>query len=121
MPDDFGRRFVTFALVGAASTVVSLAVFLATIDAIGPILANLVAVSATFVANAWAHARFTERRARPRWARALALFAGSLAITSAALAVVDAATSNTSAQVAVLVATWWLAAVARFIVLGGTK
>ena len=121
MPDDFGRRFVTFALIGVASTVASLAVFLATRGAIGPILANVVAVSATFVANAWANARYTERRARPRWARALALFAGSLAITSASLALVGAATSSAGAQVAVLVATWWLAAVARFTLLGGTQ
>ena len=118
LANDFGRRFVSFSLIGAASTAVSLALFLATHDAIGPIAANVVAVTATFVANAWANARYTERRSRPRWARPFALYAGSIATTSAALALVGAVTTSLAVQVAVLVATWSLAAVARFIVIG---
>ncbi|HEV7524859.1 MAG TPA: glycosyltransferase [Acidimicrobiia bacterium] len=116
LANDFGRRFVAFALIGAASTAVSLAVFLLSHNVLGPIGANALAVSATFVANAWAHARYTEQRARPRWARAASLYAGSIVVTSAALALVDASTSSLAAQVAVLVATWSLAAVARFFV-----
>jgi glycosyltransferase involved in cell wall biosynthesis len=116
LANDFGRRFVAFALIGAASTAVSLAVFLLSHNVLGPIGANALAVSATFVANAWAHARYTEQRSRPRWARAASLYAGSIVVTSAALALVDASTSSLAAQVAVLVATWSLAAVARFFV-----
>ncbi len=56
LTDDFGRRFVSFASIGTASTAVSLALFLSTRATIGPIAANLVAVTATFVANAWANA-----------------------------------------------------------------
>ena len=89
LANDFGRRFVAFSLIGVASTAVSLALFLLTYDAIGAIAANVVAVTATFVANAWANARYTERRSRPRWARAFALYAGSIVATSAALALVD--------------------------------
>ena len=96
----------------------SLAVFLATYRAIGAIAANVVAVTATFIANAWANARYTERRPRPQWARAFALYAGSIIATSAALAVVATVTTSLAVQVTVLVLTWLLAAGARFIVLG---
>jgi len=121
LANDFGRRFVAFSLIGAASTAVSLALFLATHAAIGPIAANAVAVTATFVANAWANARYTEHRARPRWARSLAFYAGSIASTSAALALVSAVTASLGVQVAVLVATWSLAAVVRFVMTGDAR
>jgi putative flippase GtrA len=121
LSDDFGRRVVSFSLIGAASTAVSLVVFLLTRESIGPIGANVAAVTATFVANAWAHARYTERRSRPRWARSLALYAGAIASTSAALALVDAVTTSLTAQVAVLLATWSSAAVARFVVIGRSR
>jgi glycosyltransferase involved in cell wall biosynthesis len=120
LSNDFGRRFVSFSLIGAASTAVSLALFLSTQGLIGPIGANVFAVTATFVANAWANARYTERRARPRWARSFAFYAGSVVSTSAALALVDAVTTSLRAQVAVLVVTWSLAAVARFVI-GGAR
>ena len=121
LPNDFGRRFVSFSVIGIASTAVSLALFLLTYSALGPIAANVVAVTATFVANAWANARYTERRSRPRWARSFALFAASIAATTAALLVVDAATPNLAVRVAVLVATWSAAAVARFAVIGSSR
>jgi putative flippase GtrA len=119
--DDFGRRFVSFALIGTASTAVSLALFVSTRDAIGPIAANLVAVTATFVANAWANARYTERRPRPLWARSFAVYAGSVAATSVALALVDATTPVAAAQLAVLITTWALAAGARFCLIGNAR
>jgi glycosyltransferase involved in cell wall biosynthesis len=118
LANDFGRRFVAFALIGLASTSVSLAVFLSTYGAIGPVAANIVALTATFVGNAWANARYTERRPRPRWVPAFALYFGSLAVTSISLAFVAAVTTSFAAQLAVLVVTWSLAAVARFILVG---
>jgi glycosyltransferase involved in cell wall biosynthesis len=121
MANDFGRRFVSFSLIGAASTAISLTLFLSMQRSIGPIAANVAAVTATFVANAWANARYTERRSHPRWARAFAFYIASIASTSAALALVDAVTANLAAQVAVLVATWSLAAVARFVVMGSSR
>ena len=121
LANDFGRRFVAFSLIGAASTAVSLALFLSTHDALGPIAANVVAVTATFVANAWANARYTERRLIPRWARSFAFYAGSIAATSAALALVAASTTNLGVQIVVLVATWSLAAGVRFVVIGNSR
>jgi len=121
LTNDFGRRFVAFSLIGVVSTSVSLAVFLLTHAAVGAVAANIVAVTATFVANAWANARYTERRARPRWVRAFGLYGVSILATSVALALVDAATASLGVQVAVLVATWSLAAVARFMVIGTSR
>ncbi len=108
--DDFGRRIVSFALVGAASTAVSLALFLAWRVPLGPVLANICAVSATFVANTWLHARMSSRaRGRPRWARALGVYGGSLVLTTLALYAVD----GLPAELAVLALTWTAATVAR--------
>jgi putative flippase GtrA len=119
--DDFGRRFVTFAAVGAASTAISLVLFLLLRVPLGPVPANAVAVTATFVANTWAHARYTARHHRPRWRRALAVYAGSLAMTSAALGLVVAAGGGLAAQLITLVVTWSLATVARFLGLGAAR
>jgi len=121
LPDDFGRRFVSFALIGAASTAVSLAIFLLTRGALGAVAANALAVSATFVGNAWANTRYTQRRARPHWGRAFGLYFLSLASTTVALALVDAAGYGLGAEVAVLLASWSLLAVARFAALGGAR
>jgi glycosyltransferase involved in cell wall biosynthesis len=119
--DDFGRRFVSFALIGMASTAISLALFLALRVPIGAVAANLVAVTATFVANTWAHARHLSLHGRPRWARAFGVYVGSLALTSGALALVVIAGGGLVAQLATLVATWSLATLARFVVIGGTR
>jgi len=121
LANDFGRRFVSFSLIGAASTAVSLALFLAMHVAIGPIGANIVASTTTFVANAWANARYTEHRARPRWARSVAFYLGSLVSTSAALVLVGAVTTNLGVQIAVLIVTWSMAAVVRFVAIGGSR
>ena len=48
---------MSFGLIGAASTLVSLVLFLLLRAPLGPIGANFVAVSATFLANTWANAR----------------------------------------------------------------
>jgi putative flippase GtrA len=116
--DDLGRRFVTFASIGAASTAISLVVFLLLRAPLGPVGANALAVTATFVANTWAHARYTARHTRPRWSQALAVYAASLTLTSVALGIVVAVGGGLAAQLATLVATWSLATVARFLGLG---
>jgi glycosyltransferase involved in cell wall biosynthesis len=121
LSNDFGRRFVTFSSIGIVSTAVSFLLFLATHNAVGAVGANVIAVTATFLGNAWANARYTERRARPLWARSFALYAGSIAATSAALALVDHFTANLGVQIVVLIATWSLAAVARFVLIGGSR
>jgi glycosyltransferase involved in cell wall biosynthesis len=118
LEDDFGRRFVTFALIGAASTVVSLVLFLALRLPLGAIAANAVAVTATFLANTWAHARYTAGRQRPHWWRAFGVYAGSLALTSFALALVAVAGGGLVAQLAVLLVTWSVATSVRFLTIG---
>jgi putative flippase GtrA len=121
LADDFGRRFVSFALIGAASTAVSLSLFLLTRSALGAAGANAVAVTATFVGNAWANARYTQRRTRPRWRRAGAVYLLSITATTAALACVHAITASMAAELAVLLASWSLMAVARFAALGSSR
>jgi glycosyltransferase involved in cell wall biosynthesis len=114
--DDFGRRLVLFGLIGLVSTAVSLVLFLLLRNTLGVVAANAVAVTATFVGNTWANARFTARRSAPNWLGAVALYAGSLCLTSVALLLVDAGGGGVAAQIAVLAATWMLAAVARLVV-----
>ena len=89
------------------STVVSLVLFLLLRGALGAVGANAVAVSATFVANTWANARFTLRVHRPRWRPPVAIYVGSLALTSAALAARRLRSAAASrAELVVLVVTW---------------
>jgi putative flippase GtrA len=117
LEDDFGRRLVRFATIGTVSTLVSLALFLLTRDALGSIGANAFAVSATFLGNTWANARLTVGRRRPNWRLAGAVYAGSLAISSAALVLVAWAGGGVAAEVAVLVVTWLAVAIGRFALL----
>jgi glycosyltransferase involved in cell wall biosynthesis len=113
LDDDFGRRLVTFGLIGAVSTVVSLVLFLLLRSALGPVGANAVAVSATFMVNTWANARLTLRVHRPRWARSCAIYLGSLALTSAALVLVDALGGGLEAELLSLAITWSAATAGR--------
>ena len=113
LEDDFGRRLVVFSAIGCVSTCVSLALFLLLHGAIGAVWANAVAVTATFVANTWANARFTARRSGARWPSALALYVGTLALTTCALLVVAALGGGIGADIAVLVATWSIGSFAR--------
>jgi len=121
LTDDFGRRFVTFASIGAASSTISLALFLLLRAPIGAVAANAAAVTATFLANTWAHARYTVRHARPRWFRAFSVYAGSLALTSGVLTLVVSAGGGLVEQIAALLLTWSAATAARFVVIGGTR
>jgi putative flippase GtrA len=117
LADDFGRRLVTFGAVGALSTLVSLVLFLLLRAPLGPVGANFVAVSATFLANTWAHARITMRVERPRWRQAFLLYVASLALTSAALLAVEAVDGGVVLTVVVLLVTWTIAAVGRLVLM----
>jgi putative flippase GtrA len=122
LEDDFGRRTVSFVLIGVASTLVSLVLFLLLRGALGPVGANAVAVSATFLANTWANARVTMRTTRPRWAQSFALYVGSLALTSTTLIAVDLAGDGLAAELVALALTWTIAALLRFAVIArGTR
>jgi putative flippase GtrA len=119
LADDFGRQVATFALVGAMSTAVSLAVFLALRGSVGAIVANVIAVLTTTVANSWANRRYTFGRygSQGRWLHYLAsitiLFAG-LAFATIGLALVGDALGP---QLAVIAVVWSLTALARFALL----
>jgi putative flippase GtrA len=117
--DDFGRRLVTFGTIGAISTAVSLVLFVLLRPAVGPLWANLAAMAATFAANSWANARFTARRRRVHWGRATATFGASLALSTAALLVAEALAVPTAVEVAVLLASWLAASLARLAVIDG--
>ena len=79
--DDFGRRLVTFGLIGAISTTVSLVLFLLLQSTVGVFASNLIALSATFAANSWANARLTARRRHVQWARAFFVFIAALILS----------------------------------------
>jgi glycosyltransferase involved in cell wall biosynthesis len=113
--DDSSHRLVTFALIGAASTAVSLVLFLLLRGPLGAVGANAVAVSATFLANTWANARLTLRVERPRWGRATLVYVTSLVLTSAALVAVDAVGGGLTAELLALACTWTLATVGRLV------
>jgi putative flippase GtrA len=117
LTDDFGRRVVTFAAVGIASTAVSLGLFIWLRGPLGAVAANAVAVSATFVANTWLHARITVR-GRPRWRVAAAVYLGSLAATTVALLIVEALGGGLAAELLALAVTWTAATAFRFALQG---
>jgi glycosyltransferase involved in cell wall biosynthesis/putative flippase GtrA len=113
LEDDFGRSFVSFAVVGTLSTLASIALFLLTRNALGAVAANAFAVSATFLANTWAHARFTARTRRPNWRVAFAIYAASLVLTSVALVVVEVRGGGLAAELVAIGVTYALATVCR--------
>jgi glycosyltransferase involved in cell wall biosynthesis len=116
--DDFGRQTVSFVLIGLLSGIISLGLFFALRDQLGPIWANIIAFTATTVGNNWAHRRWTFRRrgAEGRWwhiATSTIVFLITVTLSSIGLAAVQ---GNSSAEVAVLLVTWGLAGLVRFIV-----
>jgi putative flippase GtrA len=113
LDDDFGRSIVSFAVVGMLSTLASLALFLLTRNALGAVGANALAVSATFLANTWAHARFTCHTSRPQWRSAFTIYLSSLALTSIALLAVGVAGGGLTAELVAIGATYALATVCR--------
>ncbi|MDO8362894.1 MAG: glycosyltransferase [Actinomycetota bacterium] len=121
--DDFGRQLVVFGKIGAASTVVSLLLFLWLRGSTGAVAANLIAVGATALGNTWANRRYTfgYRGARERgrhYMGGVAISLASLGLSSLALAnVPDPSGGASLAQVLVLLVTWTVATIARFALL----
>jgi glycosyltransferase involved in cell wall biosynthesis/putative flippase GtrA len=118
LADDMGRGFVAFAVVGGLSTLVSLLIFLGLREPIGPIAANWVALTATFVANTWANWHWTVGRrdgARRQWLGALVIYVAAGVLGGIALAFVDAVGGGLAAELLALLVTWSAATVARFL------
>lgn len=119
LTEDFGRQTVTFALIGAVATAVSLLVFLVLRDPLGAVWANVVGFSLTVVGNSWANRRWTfrSRSDTGRWRRRLVtvgIFATTLLGTSIA---VSAVAGDLSQELTVLFVAWLIAAVVRFALL----
>jgi glycosyltransferase involved in cell wall biosynthesis len=117
--DDFGRQTVSFAIIGLASTLISLALFLLLRDQVGPLWANFIALTATAFGNSWANRRWTFRRrtgAGGWWhaVGALVLFTVTLVVSTAGLLIVR---GNTTAELVMLLVTWGLAGLVRFTLL----
>ena len=120
--DDMGRQMVSFVLVGLVSTTVSLLLFLLFAQWVHPIWANVIALAATAVANAWANRRFTfGHRSRIDRARhytsAAAMFVTAVVVSSGALALTLWAGGGRFAQSLTLIGAWALTAVGRFALL----
>lgn len=116
-----GRQVAVFGLIGAASTAVSAAIFLAGRDALGAVLANLVAVTSTVAVNAWANRRFTfGRRGRlgrsGDYLRAGVVHLVGLVISTVVLVAIGP--TGRGVELLALLVTWSLTTVARFSVLG---
>ena len=120
LADDFGRRLVSFGLIGALSTMASLLLFFLVRGSIGAVAANALAITATFAMNTWLNARYTVRVGRPHWRRAVAIYLGALTLTSGALAVVQALHGGPTAEVVTVGLTWALSSVVRFVLLERT-
>jgi putative flippase GtrA len=121
--DDMGRQLVVFGLIGALSTAVSLVVFLLTRSVLGAVLADVLAVSVTVVANTWAHRRHTFGRQGTGRVQdvvtAAAVWAGGVALSTAALVLVVAAGGGLGLELLALAATWSLTSFVRFALLRG--
>jgi putative flippase GtrA len=120
--EDMGRQLVSFGAVGLVSTTVSLLLFLALRETVHPIWANVIALAATALANAWANRRFTfGHRSRVDRGRhylgAATMFFTAVAVSSAALAVTLWLDGGIVAQAITLVAAWLLTAAGRFALL----
>ncbi len=120
--DDMGRRLITFATVGAVSTLVSLVLFLWLRAPLGPVPAVVVALGATAAGNSWAHRRWTlGRRGRAGLARHAVLSGGialvGIAMSALALAAVGAAGGTLVAELVVLAVVWSATTALRLVLL----
>ncbi|MCU1361988.1 MAG: glycosyltransferase, partial [Ilumatobacteraceae bacterium] len=120
--EDMGRQVVSFIAVGVVSTAVSLALFLVLHEFMHPVVANVVALTATAIGNAWANRRFTfghrSRVDRGRhYIAAASMLLTAIAVSSGALALTLWAGGDIVAQSLTLIVAWGLTAVARFALL----
>ncbi|HEX6785639.1 MAG TPA: GtrA family protein, partial [Acidimicrobiales bacterium] len=119
LADDMGRQLVSFGLVGAVSTAVSLALFVLLRAPLGVAGATVLALGATAFGNLWANRRWTfgRRDATGRlryYARSGLVLAVGMAVSAGLLTAVAAAGGNLPAELATLFLTWSLTMLARF-------
>jgi putative flippase GtrA len=122
LDDDFGRRVVSFALIGTLSTAITLALFLALRGPIGSLAAVVVALAATTAGNSWAHRRYSVGRRsgnglqRHVWSSG-ALALATIALSVVALIVVEARGGGVAAEVGALLLVWAITTPVRIAVL----
>jgi putative flippase GtrA len=108
-PAGTGSELVSFATVGAVSTVAYLVLFLALRGPLGDYAANVVALTATMIANTTAHRRWTFGRMaagrRREWARAAVVHLAGLALTTGAIAAAQAVDGASTTSLVVLLLT----------------
>ena len=119
LADDMGRQLVSFGLVGAVSTAVSLLLFVLLRAPLGVVGATVVALGATAFGNLWANRRWTfgRRDATGRfryYARSGLVLLAGMAVSVGLLALVAAAGGGLVAELATLFLTWSLTMLARF-------
>jgi putative flippase GtrA len=120
--DDFGRRIVSFATVGAVSTLVSLMLYLVFRQRMDAGLANALAVGATALGNTWANRRYTFGVRGPRhrgrhYAAGIAAFVAGLALSSGAVQAAAASGAGRAVELVTLVVAWAAATALRYGVL----
>ena len=125
-PVGLRRQVARFAVIGVASTLAYIALYLLLRGGAGAQAANAIALVATAVANTAANRRVTFGvRGRSRWARhqvqGLGVFAIGLGLTSGSLALLHAATASPgrALEVSALVLANAGATLARFVLLRG--
>jgi putative flippase GtrA len=119
LADDMGRQLVSFGLVGAVSTAVSLVLFALLRAPLGVAGATVLALGATAFGNLWANRRWTfgRRDASGRlrsYARSGLVLAAGVAVSVGLLSVVAAAGGDLVAELTTLFLTWSVAMLVRF-------
>lgn len=120
--NDLGRQFVGFFFVGILSAAASLLLFAWWRAPLGPIAANLLAITATTLVNVWSNRRYTfgyrGRRDRARqYVESLLLWLIGAGIATLMLALVVAGGSTLFAELAVLCSASVVMAAVRFTLL----
>lgn len=121
-PPDLARQVATFATIGGASTVLTLAVFAMLRPELGAVAANVLAYLLAAIGNTWANRRWTfrsrgaEGRSR-HYAGGLAVNLAALGLTSGVLVLIAPMHPDRGLELAVLGATYLLTAVGRFLAL----
>lgn len=114
-----GHQVVVFATIGVISTITSLVLFLVLRVPIGAVGANIVALTTTTVANAWANRRWTfGRRGRDhRWRQlgaTVGIYVAVMVVSSLALSIVQGPLPMELLAIGI---TWSAATVTRFALL----
>ena len=119
LSDDMGRQLVSFAVVGATSTVVSLAIYLGSRGSLAAAPAAGLAYGVVTFVNSWANRRFTfgQRGRADRGSHLLRLGAAALVGVVSSMVVADLASDHRIRESLALIGLWLSLAAIRFALL----